>query len=103
MNCNRLIEESGTTSRKFRRMRGMTVASQRLIDARRELTEASEALDREPERQNGDTAELMECAGQAAETDARGGRKDRGRARGEGGREGGQGGDGDGHGEAVAR
>jgi hypothetical protein len=43
-------------------LRGMTVASQRLIEARRELAEASQALDREPERRNGDTAELLELA-----------------------------------------
>ena len=43
-------------------MRGMGVASQRHIEARRELAEAREALGREPERQNDDTAELMELA-----------------------------------------
>ncbi|HYI12120.1 MAG TPA: hypothetical protein VEK57_23910 [Thermoanaerobaculia bacterium] len=51
------------TSRRLNgAMRGMTVASQRLVDARRELAEASEALGREPERQNSATAELMELA-----------------------------------------
>ncbi|HVE71022.1 MAG TPA: hypothetical protein VNI54_06610 [Thermoanaerobaculia bacterium] len=43
-------------------MRGMAVASLRLIDARRELAEASEALTREPEQQTGDAPELMELA-----------------------------------------
>jgi hypothetical protein len=43
-------------------VREMTVASLRLIDARRELAEASEALEREPEQQSGDAPELMELA-----------------------------------------
>ena len=43
-------------------VREMTVASLRLIDARRELAEASEALGREPEQQSGETPELMELA-----------------------------------------
>lgn len=43
-------------------VREMTVASRRLIDAQRELAEASEALDREPAQQSGDAPELMELA-----------------------------------------
>jgi hypothetical protein len=43
-------------------VREMTVASLRLLDARRELAEASEALDQEPEQQSGDAPELMELA-----------------------------------------
>lgn len=43
-------------------VREMTVASLRLIDARRELAEASEALDQEPDQQSGDAPELMELA-----------------------------------------
>ena len=52
--------------RAVRRLNGaareMTVASLRLIEARRELAEASEALEREPEQQSGDATELMELA-----------------------------------------
>jgi hypothetical protein len=40
--------------------RGMKVASLRLIDARRKLAEASEALGRDPRQQRGDAPELME-------------------------------------------
>jgi len=43
-------------------VREMTIASLRLIDARRELAEAGQALDREPEQQSGDATELMELA-----------------------------------------
>lgn len=52
--------------RTVRRLNGavreMTVASLRLLEARRELAEASVALDREPEQQSSDAAELMELA-----------------------------------------
>jgi hypothetical protein len=43
-------------------VRGMAVASLRLADARRELAEANEALEREPEQQRGDVPEIMELA-----------------------------------------
>ena len=43
-------------------MRGMTVASRRLIDARRKLAEATAALEREPDQQRGDAPEIMELA-----------------------------------------
>lgn len=43
-------------------MRGMTVAALRLLDARRQLAQASEALGREPDQQSGDAPELMEMA-----------------------------------------
>jgi hypothetical protein len=41
-------------------MREMKAASLRLLDARRELAAAGQALDREPEQQRGDAPELME-------------------------------------------
>ncbi|HET8772962.1 MAG TPA: hypothetical protein VFP80_04195 [Thermoanaerobaculia bacterium] len=65
------VEDAGRCAerrpvRTARRLNGavreMTVASLRLIDARRQLAEASEALGREPEQQSGDAAELMELA-----------------------------------------
>ena len=43
-------------------VRGMTVASLRLKEARRELSEATEALQREPDQQSGQAPEIMELA-----------------------------------------
>ena len=43
-------------------VRGMTVASLRLKEARRELSEANEALQREPDQQGGQAPEIMELA-----------------------------------------
>lgn len=43
-------------------VREMKVASLRLIDARRALAEAGQALDREPEQQRGDAPELLQLA-----------------------------------------
>ena len=43
-------------------VRGMTVASRLVIDARRELAEATEALGRDPEQQKGDVPEIIELA-----------------------------------------
>jgi hypothetical protein len=43
-------------------MRGLTVASLRLFDARRKLAEAAAALEREPDQQRGDAPHIMELA-----------------------------------------
>lgn len=51
-----------TARRLHGAVRGMNVASLRLIEARRELAEAGQALDREPEQHSGDVPELMELA-----------------------------------------
>ncbi|HEX6084170.1 MAG TPA: hypothetical protein VF266_06580 [Thermoanaerobaculia bacterium] len=40
----------------------MTVAALRLVEARRELAAAGQALDREPEQRSGDVPEFMEMA-----------------------------------------
>ena len=60
-----------TSRRLTSAARGMKVASLRLIHARRELAEASEALGRIPEQQCGDAPELMELAAERCQAVAR--------------------------------
>lgn len=52
-------------------VRGMAVASLRLIAAQRELAEANEALEREPDQQRGQAPELMELAAARCEAVAK--------------------------------
>ena len=52
----------GTARRLNGAMREMKVASLRLLDARRELAEASQALDRDPDQQRGEAPEILELA-----------------------------------------
>jgi hypothetical protein len=49
----------------------MNVASLRLIDARRELAEASEALRREPKQQSGEAPELLDLAAERCQAVAK--------------------------------
>ena len=61
-----------TARRLTRAIRQMVTASLRLFEARRELAEAQDCLDRSPERHTGDAQELLDLATERCRAVARG-------------------------------